>query len=167
MSARIPDEKHWLKGTRPTRAAADDSDSGNNFVAGRPKMPSDLSKVAQEEWKRIVRELRKRGTLTKVDSSALEVYVRFYAQWRALCAEVDERGPMVNDEFLDKNGELHTRRVYNPAAKLAIQLGTSLRLYQKEFSVTPASREKAKPAAQPEPPKRKTEPGEDLDPIFP
>lgn len=154
-------EEHWLTGTEPRY---DDSEP-TSFVAGRPKMPSDLPKVAQDEWKRITRELRKRGTLTKVDSSALEIYCRMYSQWRALCAEVEELGPMVDEIVFGKDGDKITRRVQNPAQKLAIALGNSLRLYQKEFAATPASRERAK-RAQPEPPKRKLLPGEDPDPIL-
>jgi P27 family predicted phage terminase small subunit len=154
-------QKHLLAGTEPQW-----SDGAMQFAAGRPKMPPDLSPVGESEWKRITKELRKRGTLTKVDSSALEVYCRLYSQWRALCAEVEERGPMIDEEVFGKDGEKITRRVQNPAQKLAIQLGNALRMYQKEFSATPASREKAKPAA-PEPPKQKLAPGDDPDPLMP
>lgn len=128
-------------------------------------MPKDLSEVGAAEWKRITKELRKRGTLTAVDSSALEVYCRLYSQWRDLCAEVEKYGAMVEETVVDKSGEAYTRRVMNPAAKMATQLGTSLRMYQKEFSATPASREKTKPAA-PELPKKSHASNEDMSPIM-
>lgn len=152
-------DEHWLQGTDPEWSES----AAPVCAAGRPKMPSDLSPVAVAEWKRITKELRKRGTLTKVDSSALEVYVRMYSQWRALCAEVEERGAMIDEISFGKDGEKITRRAQNPAQKLAIQLGNALRAYQKEFSATPASREKTKPVG---PPPRKLEPGEDSDPIL-
>jgi P27 family predicted phage terminase small subunit len=146
--ARKPIEQHWLQGSTPAYSGRE----AQTFRVGRPKRPKNLPPVADEEWKRITRELAKRGTLTTVDSSALEVYVRLYAQWRAYCDEIEKHGAMVDEEVLDKNGEAHTRRIVNPASKLAIQLGNAVRAYQKEFSATPASRERTKPGVVP--PKR-------------
>ena len=54
---------------------------------------------------------------------------------------------MVDTIVLDSNGEPHTKRVQNPATKLAAQLETSMRAMLKELSATPASREKTRPAA--------------------
>jgi len=143
-------QQHLLQGTQPQGATV----TASPFAAGRPKMPKDLSPVAQAEWKRIVGQLKKRGTLTKVDASAIEVYARTFAQWRAFCEEVETRGPMIDEPIVNKDGDVTgTRRVQNPAAKLAVQLGNALRQYQKEFSATPASRERAKPAAKIRPPK--------------
>lgn len=142
-------QQHWLAGNTPGYEG-----EAPTFHAGRPKMPADLPEPARAEWKKIVKLLSRRGTLTSVDSSALEVYVRMYAQWRALCAEVDKFGPMVDEAVLDKNGEVETRRVQNPAMKIALQLGNALRMYQKEFSATPASRERTKPTV-PDPEKKK------------
>ena len=135
-------QKHLLQGTQPQSGG----NSDGVFVAGKPKMPRDLPDVAQAEWKNIVKQLAKRGTLTRVDSSALEVYARMYAQWRGYCDEVEKYGAMVDEPVIDKNGTVAIRRVQNPAGKLAIQLGNALRMYQKEFSATPASRERTKPA---------------------
>lgn len=160
---QLPDELHKLKGTRPTRAAAPQEP---NDQRARPKMPKHLSTLAKDKWRDFVRELDKRGTLTKVDSNALELMCETYAQWRACLAEIEKYGVMVDTIVTDSNGEAHTKRVQNPAQKLAIQLQNALRAMLKEFSATPASREKAKPA-KPAPPKpRKLEPGEDPDPIF-
>jgi P27 family predicted phage terminase small subunit len=152
--ARKSEAMHWLQGTTPEYSGGDKP----SFRVGRPKRPKNLPPVADEEWKRITRELAKRGTLTTVDSSALEVYVRLYAQWRSYCDEIEKRGAMVDEEVLDKNGEAHTRRVVNPAGKLAIQLGNAVRAYQKEFSATPASRDRTKPGIVP-PKKNEFPPG--------
>lgn len=155
MRPRKPLAEHKLAGTRPNY-----SDEQSQFPAGRPKMPKDLSPVAQAEWKRLFKELGKRGTMTRVDSSAAEVYVRLFADWRAFEDELEENGRMIDEPILDKDGNAHTRRVLNPAAKMAIQLGNAVRQYQKEFSATPASREKAKPAAPSEPRKKEKTPEE-------
>ena len=143
-------KQHFLQGTQPQSGA----EMPSTFTAGKPKMPKDLSPVAVAEWKRLVKELGKRETLTKVDSSAMEVYCRTFSQWRAYCTEVETVGAMIDEPVVDKDGEVVcTRRVQNPAAKLAIQLGNALRQYQKEFSATPASRERSKPATPKEDPK--------------
>jgi phage terminase small subunit len=131
MSATIPDELHALRGTaktRPSRAKAE-TNTSVPFVVGRPKMPRNFSPAEAAEWKRIVKELWKRGTVTRIDGSALEVYCRTFGKWLY---------------FVD---------VLEPKAqKLAAQLANSLRMYQKEFSATPASRDNARPAAPAKPP---------------
>ncbi len=140
-------DHHELAGTTPAYVEQEPS----TFAAGRPKMPKDLSPVAAAEWKRITKELGKRATLTRVDSSALETYCRLFAQWRGYCAHVDKHGEMIEEPVKDKNGEVFFRHVQNPAGKMALQLGNAVRMYQKEFSATPASREKTRPAAPPAP----------------
>lgn len=147
---------HAIQGTRPEYV----QDGPSDYPAGRPKMPLDLPATGQAEWKRITKQLAKRKTLTKVDASALEVYCRMFAQWLGYCAHVENHGPMIEEPVKDKNGDVYTRWVQNPAAKLALQLGNALRQYQKEFSATPASRERTKPAQQepkPKPPAELTE----------
>lgn len=151
--------EHALAGTKPQYA----KDEQSQFPAGRPKMPKDLSPVAQAEWKRLFKELGKRGTMTRVDTSAAEVYVRLFADWRAFEDELETYGRMIDEVILDKDGNPHTRRVQNPAAKMALQLGNAVRQYQKEFSATPASREKAKPAGPPAEPRNKEKTPEQLE----
>jgi P27 family predicted phage terminase small subunit len=146
----LSEQQHWLKGSRPTRAAE------SKFAAGRPRMPKHLSPVAAEKWKELVRLLAKRGTLTAVDASALEIYCEQYARYRKLLKELETHGEMVDVAVLDSSGTAHTKRVQNPAAKLVTQLENSMRAYQKEFSITPASREKSKPAVPKEKPANKT-----------
>lgn len=145
MSAAIPEEVHRLRGTRPTRAAIREA----TCPSGRPKKPTHLSPLASDKWDELVRLFSKRRTLTKGDGFALEILCETYARWRACLADLAERGPMVEETFLSKGGEPITRRVQNPAAKLAAQMENSMRAMMREFSATPASREKAKPA-QPE-----------------
>jgi P27 family predicted phage terminase small subunit len=153
MAAQLPDELHRVKGTRATRAVSRES----VFVGGKPKMPADLSPIAEAEWKRMVKELRKRGTLTRVDSSALETYCRNFALWRGLMAEAEAQ-PMVDEIVLDKDGNAHTNRIPNRALRHASQLGNLLARYQTAFAATPASRESAKPVA-PKPKKDELVPG--------
>ena len=140
---RISPEEHAVRGTYPQYDL-----SAPAFPGGRPKKPADLSPVADAEWNRLTRELRKRGTLTRVDASALEVYVRQFARWKKVVAEAEEH-PTVESTWTDGSANLHTKIVENPASKIAGRLENSLRNMLKEFSATPASREKTRPATSP------------------
>lgn len=158
MSARISDEIQRLKGQRPTQVREPEA---SNVPQGKPKMPKHLGPIARDKWRELVKELAKRGTLTKADSNALELYCETYQQWRACLAEIEKHGAMVDTFVTDSSGESHSKRVPNPAEKLAVQLFNALRQMCKEFAITPASREKAKPAKPAPKPKRKPERGED------
>jgi P27 family predicted phage terminase small subunit len=117
-------------------------------------MPKTLSPAAQQEWKRMSRLLAARGTLTKEDGPALEVYCETYARHQALLKELQQYGEMVDSTITDSSGVSHPKRVQNPAGKVATQLGNAIRAWHTAFGVTPASREKAKRAEQ-APPKAK------------
>lgn len=136
---------HALSGTRPEYVTPD----APVFAPSKPKMPKDLTPAEEAEWKRVVRELKKRGTLTRVDSSLLEIYVRIWGRWKLLADDVKTHGAMVEDTRVDKHGEQYTVRVVNPAVKEAARLETSLRLYLQQFAATPASREAVRPAPRP------------------
>ena len=154
-------QEHLLAGTEPQW-----QDSAAPFAGGRPRMPKYLDVDEQEAWKAIVKLLAKRGTLSPGDGPSIEIYANSYARHRALLKELREHGEMVDVTVLDSSGNAHTKRVANPAGKLATQLANSLRAMLKEFGGTPASREKAKRAG-PAPQKVKLAPGDDPDPIMP
>lgn len=153
---RKSEAEHRLTGTTPEWTTP----GAPMFASSRPKMPKDLSPVAQAEWKRLTRELAKRGTLTRVDSSALEIYARMFARWKKVADDVESRGAVVEVSWMGQDGVERFKTVENPASKIANRLENSLRAMLKEFGSTPASREAAKPAApatKPAPP----EPGTD------
>jgi P27 family predicted phage terminase small subunit len=141
---------HDLQGTVSRSAGAQPS----RFAGGRPKMPKHLSAVAAEKWREMIRLLNARGTLTRADGPALEVFCETWARWRACLQEIETHGVMVTVEYAGANGEPCSKRVQNPAAKLAAQLEVSMRQMLKELGSTPASREKAKPA-RPDPKAKK------------
>jgi P27 family predicted phage terminase small subunit len=146
--ARKPRALHALAGTQPQYVTPDES----AFKGGKPKKPKDLPPVASAEWDRIVKQLQKRGTLTCVDASALEVYCRMFSRWKTV-ALLAEESPTVETSWT-VNEIVHTKIVENPASKIAARLEISLRAYQHEFGATPVSREKAKRV---EPEKKKDE----------
>jgi P27 family predicted phage terminase small subunit len=109
-------------------------------------MPKDLSPVAAAEWKRIVPLLYKRGTLTKADAPALEVYVCCYARWKKIAA-MAEANPVTEVSWVGSDNVERTKIVEHPASAMATRLEGSLRQMLQQFSATPASRDKTKAVA--------------------
>jgi len=56
---------------------------------------------------------------------------------------------MIDTSVLDSNGAEITKRILNPACKLAVMLENSLRAGLQTIGCSPASREKSKPAKVP------------------
>src|SRR5215472_2260523 len=119
MSASIRDDQHWLKGSRPTRAK---EPTPSQLTGGKPKMPKHLSPIARDKWRELVRLLTARGTLTRADAEAMAIYCETFAQWRGCLEEIAKHGVLVDTTVTDSSGESHTKRVQNPAQKLAVQL---------------------------------------------
>ncbi len=120
-------------------------------VAGTPQMPKTLSAVAQEKWKQMITILRQRGILTKGDGPALEIYCESYARWRKCLAEIEDDGVMVTVDVMDSSGVAHTKKVLNPACRMASTLENSQRAMLQQLCTTVASRNSVTPA----PPKTK------------
>lgn len=108
-------------------------------------MPEHLSDEAKTEWRRITRLLEQRGTLSKADSSVLELYCETYSRWLQAKRDVAEHGIIVSTTVLDRNGEQVTNRKQNPALRIAENAERSLRTFLREFGMTPQSRERVKP----------------------
>jgi P27 family predicted phage terminase small subunit len=160
MAARLPDELHQLRGTRSTRAAVRDSVAHT----GAPVLPKDLTEKQRAAWREVVKFLKPRCTLTKADGIALRLYAQEWARYDALSRELEEQGEVIVQTILDSNGAAHEKRVLNPASAAATKCANFLKAMLKEFSLTPASREKTAPAAPPPPKKTDLVPGslEDL-----
>jgi P27 family predicted phage terminase small subunit len=135
-------EQHWLTGTE---SQAKES-APAQFERGSPKMPDDLTESGKKEYRRLVRELKRRGTLTRVDGSSLELYIRTWETWRAAHAEVQANGVMVETAVTDSRGDVHIVRKQNPATKIAAACAATLRQMLREFGATPKAREGVKPA---------------------
>lgn len=145
----------WLKGTKSK--AQPHAESG--FESGRPKQPKHLTPVAAQKWKELVRVLNKRGTLTKADAELLELVCEQYARWRLYVEDIQKRGLYIKESYTDKYGNEDEREIPNQSAKFANQLENTLARNLVQLGITPASRERAKPAAPPAPPKDTIIPG--------
>jgi len=144
---------HELQGTTSVAKPA----AAATAVAGKPKMPAGLSNLGRPKWREMVKLLSDRRVLTRADGPALELYVETWCRWKACLKEIADHGVLVAVEYSGPNGEPCSKKVPNPAAKLAGQLEVSLRNLLKELGGTPASRERAKPT-KPDPKNKKTPP---------
>lgn len=138
-------ELHQLHGTESQRKTSRES----MHTGGKPRRPKNLSPVALEKWKEIVRFLAKRRTITPADGPLIELAAEGFARWRMLVDDIQKRGIYVQGE----DGE-----IINPSIKYANQAENCLRAALKELGITPSSRERAKPIAPAQPKKSLTFP---------
>jgi P27 family predicted phage terminase small subunit len=108
---------------------------------GPPAKPAQLTGVASEEWDAIVPQLELLGVLTVVDGKALAAYCHFFARWWQAEAEIERLGIILEEERLDKEGNL-VGAVYkrNPAISVSHEAAKIMRSYLVEFGMTPSSR---------------------------
>ena len=135
-------DEHWAKGT--TSEARTEPEE---FRAGRPKCPQWVKDdaAALEVWKRMCSMLAGRGTLTKADGPALELYVQHSLDLAAARAEVKAHGMFVDVVVLDSSGEPHTTRKENPAQKVVARIASAMHQLLQQFGATPVARRRTRP----------------------
>jgi phage terminase small subunit len=62
--------------SKAIRGSDDFEQMSHGHSQGSPTCPRHLSREAKVEWRRITRELKHLGLLTKIDRAALAIYVR-------------------------------------------------------------------------------------------
>lgn len=135
-------QDHLLQNTQPQWS--DQKVYENLFPAGRLKMPKDLSTEEVIAWRQLFGPLQKRKTLTRADSPAAIVLLKMWMRWCAV-EKLATANPVMEVTWTDKNGVEHFKTVEHPACKMATQLEARILAALKEFSATPASRDKTKP----------------------
>jgi len=93
--------------------------------------PGWLSKLAAEEWDRVAPHLEAMRTLTAADTTALAVYCEAVARWRTLAEIVAKSPPVIQREGL---------LVKNPAYSQARDAAIEVRMFAREFGLTPSAR---------------------------
>jgi len=101
-------------------------------LPGPVERPGYLSKLAVEEWERVAPHLVAMRTLTPADTTALAVYCEAVARWRVLAEVVAKSPPVIQVE----SGLL----VKNPAYSQARDAAIEVRMYAREFGLTPSAR---------------------------
>jgi P27 family predicted phage terminase small subunit len=102
---------------------------------GAPKMPADLSRKAQIEWKRLVPILQGMKVLTEADGDALAALCTARVRWRQAEDLIERMGQVVVED--SPNGK---RVKKNPAVTVASDALRHMRSLMQDFGLTPASR---------------------------
>jgi P27 family predicted phage terminase small subunit len=95
--------------------------------------PPWLSELAAEEWDRVIGHLEAMQTVTAADTTALAVYCEAVARWRGLAEVVASSPPVV------RHGESGIL-VKNPAYSQARDAAIEVRMFAREFGLTPSAR---------------------------
>jgi P27 family predicted phage terminase small subunit len=108
---------------------------------GIPECPKALSKIARQEWNRVVPELARIGVLGKIDSAGIAAYCQAYSRWLQAEKEIDANGITIETKFKDKEGNVITGDLKkNPAVTVANDALRMMRAFASEYGLTPASR---------------------------
>jgi P27 family predicted phage terminase small subunit len=97
-----------------------------------PAKPDWLSRGAAAEWDRIVPDLVAMRTATAADSTCLAAYCEAAARFRVATELVAKAGLMLRD----RDGVVRK----NPAVAQARDASIEMRMWAREFGLTPASR---------------------------
>lgn len=100
-------------------------------LPGPIERPGYLSKLAVEEWDRVAPHLEAMHTLTAADTTALACYCEAVARWRTLAEIVAKSPPVIQREGL---------LVKNPAYSQARDAAIEVRMFAREFGLTPSAR---------------------------
>jgi P27 family predicted phage terminase small subunit len=95
-------------------------------------IPPWLSPLAAAEWHRIADDLDAMGVTREIDSSALAAYCESYARWRTLTEVASKSPPLI----ANKHGQL----VKNPVYSQIRDASADLRVWAREFGLTPSAR---------------------------
>src|SRR5438876_625126 len=136
--ARPPADPQFLALTgQQARASRAKAGPQEPETSGKPKMPAHIREDddACAEWKRVVKLLGARQTLTQGDACLVELHCVTYSRLRAALNEIKKFGAFE----ADKDGF----RVESGASKWATKLQAQLRQTQIQMGMTPASSVKA------------------------
>jgi P27 family predicted phage terminase small subunit len=125
--APAPTRLKLLKGTEPGRINVNEPKPLDQAAT----KPVYLSKRASEEWDRVAPHLEHMHTLTGADETALAVYCEAVARWRGLAEVVSNSPPVIQREGI---------LVKNPAYSQIRDAAIEVRMYAREFGLTPSAR---------------------------
>ena len=108
-----------------------------------PDCPSDLSKGAKEEWKKIVPLLEQSGIIFKLTQSTLACHCELVAKFYKLCRKTKRNGKLIDDIVETNEGYLDDLLALEKRAdsddRKMLQFSDAIRKFAKEFGLTPAS----------------------------
>ena len=136
---RIPVEDHKLAGTK-IHYTDDDAE----VSPGRPKYPRGISPDAKATFKRLVKLLSRRKTLTEADCEILRLYAVTFDRHRRALEHLGAEGEVCAYERLDSNGQPHTFYKDNLWLKIACDAEKFMRGVLSDLGLNPMARGKVK-----------------------
>lgn len=103
-----------------------------------PTCPAHLSTEARKEWKRVAKQLRKLGLLSKIDRAALAAYCQAWGRWIEAEDNLKQHGTIINAKY--------GYPIMSPWLSVANGALQHMRAYMTEFGLTPASRSRIEAA---------------------
>jgi P27 family predicted phage terminase small subunit len=138
---------HRLQGTKPAYV-----EPASDVQAGRPKYPRGISGEAKAAFKRLVRLLEQRRTVTQGDAEILRLYaVNFDRHVRAL-EHLAVEGEICVSVVLDSNGVAHDKLKPNLWLDVATNAEKFMRGCLADLGLNPLQRAKVKPTKSDEKP---------------
>lgn len=97
-----------------------------------PERPPWLTPYAAEEWDRIAPDLTRMGTAKAIDAAALAAYCEAVGRFRSAMEILSQSQILIVDR--------DDRPRLNPAARAARDASYEMRMWAREFGLTPSSR---------------------------
>lgn len=112
---------------------------GPAFHREPPTAPSWLSPEARAEWDRVVPGLVQLDILKAEDRAALSAYCETWARFVEASRDIAVNGLTVVNHSTRKDGTQSEWTTQNPSVGIAAAAGRELRMFAREFGLTPSS----------------------------
>lgn len=109
------------------------------FVRLPPDAPAWLGEVARAQWDLVVPELSRLQLLKPIDGAALAAYCEMVQTFVQATEDVHERGLVVENRSVKKDGTESTWFTANPAVAVQRNAQAAIRAWCSEFGLTPAA----------------------------
>jgi P27 family predicted phage terminase small subunit len=138
-------EMHRLTGSK---SQAKNPADRSLIAAGRPKIPSHLTRPERAQYKRLVAALELRGHATPGDYDLLAVLATATVRWISEKQDLADRGPWIEIQVPDGSGTggTITREIENPSRKNSLESEKQIAALLKELGLTPRQRDSVKKA---------------------
>ncbi|MFZ3276609.1 MAG: phage terminase small subunit P27 family [Candidatus Sulfotelmatobacter sp.] len=137
-------EDHKLQSTKPQYVEPD-----SDVAPGRPKYPKNITGQAKSAFKRLVKMLQDRRTITDGDSEVLRLYAFLYDRHNRALEHLALEGDIVEANAVTKTGELYTVLKENLWLGIAQNCETKMAALLTQLGLTPRTRTQVKETKAP------------------
>jgi P27 family predicted phage terminase small subunit len=132
-------EDHKLQHTKPQYILPD-----SDVAPGRPKYPRGITPAAKSNFKRLVKMLEERRTVTAGDQEILRLYAYLFDRHSRALEHIATEGEIVATNSVSKSGEVYEVMKPNQWLKIAETCETKMANILSQLGLTPRSRTQVK-----------------------